>query len=218
MGRKNAVHIFYGVKLISIWLLAACLAVFGFMLVREFKAKVTVEKATLLEEQWDMYQGERASFNASINGRNVQIITPPDCREGDTVDVIMRDGSVFKTVWEEADITTYATVPGRILHTLNSCVGKIPFILIAVFAAAALLVGKQSRLVRDVHPVLSVITHILGGAAAVLSLFLWMRGVDDNTWDGFGMQIFAYLIPAAYAVLLLVVWIVRSVSYNLKNA
>lgn len=83
MWKKTSVHILYGIKIIALWCLIANLTIFGYNLVREFKANVTVEDAVLTDEYYDYYPGERAAFDADLGGRSVVLLTPPDKQVGD---------------------------------------------------------------------------------------------------------------------------------------
>ena len=74
MWKKTTVHILYGIKIIALWCLIANLTIFGFNLVREFKANVTVENAVLMEEYYDYYPGERAAFDADLGGSGLTMI------------------------------------------------------------------------------------------------------------------------------------------------
>ena len=56
MWKKTSVHILHGIKIIALWCLIANLTIFGYNLVREFKANVTVEDADLTEEHYDYYK------------------------------------------------------------------------------------------------------------------------------------------------------------------
>ena len=62
-------------------------------------------------------------------------------------------------------------------------------------------------------------THILGAVAAVATLFFWMMGVDNNTWEGFGQMVMAFCSFPAYAVVFFIVWVIRTICKNasLKN-
>ena len=148
MWKKTTVHILYGIKIIALWCLIANLTIFGFNLVREFKANVTVENAVLMEEYYDYYPGERAAFDADLGGRSVVLLTPPDKQVGDTVQVILRDGSVFKTVWTDDDYR-YTTVPGRISIALSKSWQEAIFTEAAVFVLFSLVLIKQGKQIRS---------------------------------------------------------------------
>ena len=147
MWKKTSVHILYGIKIIALWCLIANLTIFGFNLVREFKANVTVEDAVLTAEYVDYYPGERAAFDADMGGRSVELLTPPDKQVGDTVQVILRDGSVFKTVWTDDDYR-YTTVPGRIGIALGQSWVEAIFAETIVFILLTLVLIKQGRQIR----------------------------------------------------------------------
>ena len=213
MWKKTTVHILYGIKIIALWCLIANLTIFGFNLVREFKAIVTVENAVLMEEYYDYYPGERAAFDADLGGRSVVLLTPPDKQVGDTVQVILRDGSVFKTVWTDDDYR-YTTVPGRISIALSKSWQEAIFTEAAVFVLFSLVLIKQGKQIRSTYPVLTCVTHILGVIAAIATLFFWMIGVDNNTWEGFGQMIMAFCSFTAYAAVMFIVWVIRTICKN----
>ena len=213
MWKKTTVHILYGIKIIALWCLIANLTIFGFNLVREFKAIVTVENAVLMEEYYDYYPGERAAFDADLGGRSVVLLTPPDKQVGDTVQVILRDGSIFKTVWTDDDYR-YTTVPGRISIALSKSWQEAIFTEAAVFVLFSLVLIKQGKQIRSTYPVLTCVTHILGVIAAIATLFFWMIGVDNNTWEGFGQMIMAFCSFTAYAAVMFIVWVIRTICKN----
>ena len=218
MWKKTSVHILYGIKIIALWCLIANLTIFGYNLVREFKANVTVEDAVLTDEYYDYYPGERAAFDADLGGRSVVLLTPPDKQVGDTVQVILRDGSVFKTVWDDSDYR-YTTVPGRIAIALSKSWQEAIFTEAVVFVLFSLVLIKQGKQIRNTYPVLTCVTHILGAVAAVATLIFWMMGADNNTWEGFGQMVMAFCSFTAYAVVFFIVWVIRTICKNarLKN-
>ena len=57
-------------------------------------------------------------------------------------------------------------------------------------------------------------THILGAVAAVATLSFWMIGVDNNTWAGFGQMIMAFCSFIAYAAVMFIVWLIRTICKN----
>ena len=213
MWKKTSVHILYGIKIIALWCLIANLTIFGFNLVREFKANVTVENAVLTAECVDYYPGERAAFDADMGGRSVELLTPPDKQVGDTVQVILRDGSVFKTVWTDDDYR-YTTVPGRIGIALEQSWAEAIFAEAIVVILLTLVLIKQGKQIRNTYPVLTCVTHILGAVAAVATLSFWMIGVDNNTWAGFGQMIMAFCSFIAYAAVMFIVWLIRTICKN----
>ena len=212
MFKKTSVHILYGIKIIALWCLVANLAIFGFNLYREFREKVTVENAVLTAEYFDYYPGERAAFDADLGGRTVMLLTPPDKQVGDTVQVILRDGSVFKTVWTDDDYR-YTTVPGRIGIALSKSWQEAIFAEAIVFILLSLVLIKQGKQIRNTYPVLTCVTHILGAVAAAATLFYWMLGTDNITWEGFG-QILAFCSFIAYAIVMFIVWLIRTIYKN----
>lgn len=213
MFKKTSVHILYGIKIIALWCLVANLAIFGFNLYREFREKVTVENAVLTAEYFDYYPGERSAFDADLGGRSVVLLTPPDKQVGDTVQVILRDGSVFKTVWDDSDYK-YTTVPGRIGIALSKSWQEAIFAEAAIFILLSLMLIKQGKQIRSMYPVLTCATHILGAVAAAVTLFYWMLGADNNTWEGFGQTILAFCSFIAYAVVMFIVWLIRTIYKN----
>ena len=213
MWKKTSAHILYGIKIIALWCLIANLTIFGYNLVREFKANVTVEDAVLTDEYYDYYPGERAAFDADMGGRSVELLTPPDKQVGDTVQVILRDGSVFKTVWTDDDYR-YTTVPGRIGIALGQSWAEAIFAEAIVFILLTLVLIKQGKQIRNTYPVLTCVTHILGAVAAVATLSFWMIGVDNNTWAGFGQMIMAFCSFIAYAAVMFIVWLIRTIRKN----
>ena len=218
MWKKTSVHILYGIKIIALWCLIANLTIFGINLYLEFREKVTVENAVLTEEYFDFYPDERAVFDADMGGRSVVLLTPPDKQVGDTVQVILRDGSVFRTVWTDDDYR-YTTVPGRIAIALSKSWQEAIFTEAVVFVLFSLVLIKQGKQIRNTYPVLTCVTHILGAVAAVATLSFWAMGVDNNTWEGFGQTIMAFCSFTAYAVVFFIVWVIRTICKNarLKN-
>jgi hypothetical protein len=215
--KKTIVHILYGIKIIALWCLIANLTIFGFNLVREFRVKVTVENAVLKEEQFNSYPEECGHFSADMGDRSVNVITPPDRQVGDTVQVILRDGSVFKTIWDDSDYR-YTTVPGRILIALSQSWQEAIFTEAVVFVLLSLLLIKQGKQIRNTYPVLTCVTHILGAVASVATLIFWAMGAD-NTWAALGQALMAFCSFVAYAVVMFIVWIIRTVYKNvhMKN-
>ena len=213
MWKKTSVHILYGIKIIALWCLVANLTIFGVNLHKEFKATVTVENAVLTEEYYDYYPGERAAFDADMGGRSVVLLTPPDKQVGDTVQVILRDGSVFKTVWTDEDYK-YTTVPGRIGVALGQSWQEAIFTETVVFVLLSLVLIKQGKHIRNTYPVLTCVTHVLGAVASVATLSFWMMGVDNNTWAGFGQAIMAFCSFIAYAIVMFIVWLIRTIFKN----
>ena len=218
MWKKTSVHILYGIKIIALWCLVANLTIFGINLYLEFREKVTVENAVLTEEYYDFYPDERAVFDADMGGRSVALLTPPDKQVGDTVQVILRDGSVFRTVWTDEDYR-YTTVPGRISIALSKSWQEAIFTEAVVFVLFSLILIKQGKQIRSTYPVLTCVTHILGAVASVATLFFWMMGVENNTWEGFGQTIMAFCSFISYAIVMFIVWCIRTIYKNarLKN-
>ena len=218
MWKKTSVHILYGIKIIALWCLIANLTIFGINLYLEFREKVTVENAVLTEEYYDFYPDERAVFDADMGGRSVVLLTPPDKQVGDTVQVILRDGSVFRTVWTDDDYR-YTTVPGRIAIALSKSWQEAIITEAIVFVLLSLILIKQGKQIRNTYPVLTCVTRILGAVASVVTLFFWMMGADNNTWEGFGQTIMAFCSFTAYAVVFFIVWVIRTICKNarLKN-
>ena len=218
MFKKTSVHILYGIKIIALWCLIANLTIFGINLYLEFREKVTVENAVLTEEYYDFYPDERAVFDADMGGRSVVLLTPPDKQVGDTVQVILRDGSVFRTVWTDDDYR-YTTVPGRIAIALSKSWQEAIITEAILFVLLSLILIKQGKQIRNTYPVLTCVTHILGAVASVATLFFWMMGVENNTWEGFGQTIMAFCSFTAYAVVFFIVWVIRTICKNarLKN-
>ena len=191
MFKKTSVHILYGIKIIALWCLVANLAIFGFNLYREFREKVTVENAVLTAEYFDYYPGERSAFDADLGGR------------------------VFRTVWTDEDYR-YTTVPGRISIALSKSWQEAIFAEAAIFILLSLMLIKQGKQIRSMYPVLTCATHILGAVAAAVTLFYWMLGADNNTWEGFGQTILAFCSFIAYAVVMFIVWCIRTIYKNAR--
>ena len=213
MWKKTSIHILYGIKIIALWCLIANLTIFGFNLVREFSAKVTVENAVLIDEYFDYYPGERAAFDANMGGRSVVLLTPPDKQVGDTVQVILRDGSVFKTVWTDEDYK-YTTVPGRIVVALGQSWQEAIYAEAIIFALLTVMLIGQGKEIRKAYPALTCVTHILGAVAAAATLLFWMIGANNNTWAGFGQTIMAFCSFFAYAIVMSIVWLIRTIYKN----
>ena len=68
MWKETSVHILYGIKIIALWCLIANLTIFGYNLVREFKANVTVEDAVLTDEYFETEASLRPFGTTAITG------------------------------------------------------------------------------------------------------------------------------------------------------
>lgn len=107
-----------------------------------------------------------------------------------------------------------ADIGGRISIALSKSWQEAIFTETVVFVLFSLVLIKQGKQIRNTYPVLTCVTHVLGAVASVATLFLWMMGVDNNTWEGFGQAIMAFCSFIAYAIVMFIIWLIRTIFKN----
>ena len=213
MFKNTLKDVLYGVKWISLWVFIPLLAMFGIMLVRELSVNVTVETAVLGQERWDMYPDERKLFQIEHDGRVESVLTPPDKNTGDQVEIIYRNGKLFRSVWDEDDLYHYTTLTGRAIGVFNTTFGWYTVGAAAVCLVCFLLTLKNTKHFKW----LTVFTNLFGLIIASLSVLFWCLSIENNSWDGLIHAVMSVFILMLYSSAMLVTWTGRSLYSNRKT-
>ena len=200
----------YGIKLIATWMLIPFILMFVPMLVTEFSASFSTQDVVLQEETYSGYPDEYLSFKTSINGKEQVVHAPVTAKTGDTITVILKDGSYYKTPRDAKDLDETTTFTGRFMKCCNNFYGYLVVAIAAILLGAFLLTLKKRKVIREEAPTLSKVTDITGIICSIGMSIALIYGVIDDTLTGLCVAVIFMGVGIIYALVFVIAWIVDS--------
>jgi len=209
MIRKSEIFA-YGIKLIATWMLIPFIVMFIPMLAKEFSVDVTTQEVQLKDETYSGYPDEILCFNADIDGREISIFAPVTSKTGDTVTVILRDGSYYMTSKGPEDIETYTTFAGRFKKICKNNFGYHAVAIGGVLLATFLMTFSKRKDIREECSKISKVTDITGLVCSLVMSAGLLYGVMANTFTSLGIAYLGLMLGIGYTAIFGVAWIIRS--------
>ena len=199
---KNIIfQILNSFRIIAFWLLIPFLFIGGQAAIRESKVEITI-KETVLGERINHYASGQ-EFQCVVDGRSVVVVDHYEHEEGDTVELIYRNGELYGIRNEEfPEIGVDLGDRVRYKYT-EETKGNDAFILMALILFTILTI-KSRKEFRKKYFIPAIVTHVAGvlmGIFFIMTCF-WLE----------------CLVPIFYAVTFAIFWIIWIIVKNIKNA
>ena len=200
----------YGIKLIAMWMLIPFIVMFIPMLAEEFSVKVTTQQVVLGEQTHSPYSDEILFFKADVNGTERDVGAPVTCKTGDTVTIVLRDGSYYITPDDAQELADCTTFGGRFLKICNNNFGYHTVVIAAVLLITFLVTFRKRKDLRAELPTLSKVTDITGLSCSVIMSAAVLYALADNGLGAIGIAYLGLLLGIAYTVIFIISWIIGS--------
>lgn len=204
----------YGIKLIAVWMLIPFISFFIPLLAKEFSDKVTAQEVTLMEEYHSSYPDEILCFKTDIDGNERVVFAPVTSKVGDTVTVILKNGSYFKTVMDSDDLYENTTFAGRFLKTCNSNFGYHTVIIAAILLLTFLITIRKRKDIRSQYRKLSKITDITGMIVCFIMSVALVYAVIEGSLTGIGIAYLALFLGIIYTAVFVIAWAIEWAIIN----
>ena len=201
----------YGIKLIAMWMLIPFILMFIPALAREFAVNVTTQQVVLGEQTYSRYPDEVLYFNTDVNGKEREVSAPVTCKTGDTVTIVLRNGSYSHTPRDAKELAEHATFRGRFLKICNNNFGIHTAAIAVVFLLTFIVTFKKRKVLRAECPKLSIVTDIAGLACSVIMSASLLYAVMDNGLGALGIAYLSLFLGIAYTVIFIISWIIGSI-------
>lgn len=203
---KKPIQAAYGLKLISFWILIPFVLMLIVTLGNEFRNRMTVQDVILKEETLSRYPDDYSSFKTELNGKEFNVNTSKEYKEGDTVTIILKNGEYYMTPDTLKIQKSYSTFFGRVLRVSNNLMGYIIIGASSVCLITFLLTFKKTKDLRKEYPKLSKVTNISGIISAAIMSGLFIFAVIEGSLNGLCAGIFGVILGIIYTAVFLLVW------------
>lgn len=205
MANKPA-QLAYGFKLIATWMLIPFVLMLSVLLIQEFTHRFSTTEVTLGEETYSGYPDEYHAFKTDINGKERVVQAPVTSKTGDTITVILRDGSYYKTPKDAEDLKATTTFGGRFMKVCGNNFGIHAAAIAAVLLISFFLTLTKTKDVRKVYPKLSKITDIAGMICSAIMSFLLVYAIIDGSLTSLGLAYLGLFLGIIYTAIFAIAW------------
>ena len=184
----------------------------------EFSTRVSAQEVTLLKETFSYYPDEHKCFEVDINGTIRSINAPVTCESGDTVTIILRNGSYYITPKTPEILKANTTFMGRFLKVVNNNFGYHVIGFAAGLLITSLITVKNRKTIRSVYPNLSRATDIVGIIVSAIMSAALLYAVIDSTLTSLGIAYLFLFVGMVYMAVFVIIWAVGSaISHTAKQ-